>query len=175
MAEVIGLIGGLYTIGNAGLTLYDTLRSFAEGIQTAERDISLVASEIKSTSEVLLLIRESLQESKDSKSGIIKQGRMMIEDLATQCEYCHDLIKELISYLNPYFDESKCSLSKDLVRFAHKHKHVKLLDKWRWQQKIPKVDRLRSYLEALKSNLGLVLPILRYEIAEEKRAPALTR
>ena len=174
MAEVIGLISGLYTIGTAGLSLYDTLTSFAKGIKTAERDISLVAYEIKSTSEILLLIQDSLEDSKDSKSDIVKQGRSILEGLAAQCEFCHDLIKELISYLRPYFDESKCSASKDLVRFGQRPKHVRLLDKWRWQQQMPKIDKLRGYLGGLKSNLGLVLPILHYEIAEEKRAPSFT-
>lgn len=174
MAEVIGLISGLYTIGKAGLGLYETLTSFAEGIKTAERDVNLVAYEIKSTSEVLLLIQDSLEESKSSRSELVKRGRSVLEGLATQCEFCHDLIKELISFLKPYFDDSKCSTSKDLVRFGHRSRHVRLLDKWRWQQQIPKVDKLRGYLEGLKSNLGLVLPILHYEIAEEKRAPPLT-
>lgn len=174
MAEVIGLISALYTIGKAGLSLYDTLTLFAEGIKTAARDVSLVTYEIKSTSEILLLIRDSLEESKDSRSDIVKQGRLILEGLATQCEFCHDLIQELISYLKPYFDESKCSASRDLVRLGQRPKPVKLLDKWRWQQQRPKVDKLRGYLEGLKSNLGLVLPILHYEIAAAKRAPPIT-
>jgi hypothetical protein len=173
MAEVIGLISGLYTLGKAGLSLYDTLKSFAEGINTADRDVSLVAYEIKSTSEVLV-IRDSLEDSKDSRSEVVKRGRVILEGLATQCEFCHDLIKELVVFLKPYFDESKRSVSKHVVRFSIGTKQVKLLDKWRWQQQRPKVDKLRGYLEGLKSNLGLVLPILHYEIAEEKRAPAVT-
>jgi hypothetical protein len=174
MAEVVGLIGGLYTIGKAGLGLYNTLTSFAEGIKTAERDVSLVAHEIKSTSEVLLLIRDSLEDSKDSRSEIVKKGRSILGSLGTQCEFCHALIRELISFLKPYFDESKCSTSKDLVLYGHRSRHLKLLDKWRWQQQRPKVDKLRGYLQGLKSNLSLLLPILHHEIAEEKRAPPVT-
>jgi hypothetical protein len=174
MAEVVGLISALYTIGKAGLNLYDTLTLFAEGIKTAERDVSFVAYEIKSTSDILLLIRGSLEESKDSRSNIVKEGRSILEGLATQCEFCHDLIKDLISYLAPYFDESKSSASRDLVRWGQRPKRVKFLDKWRWQQQKPNVDKLRGYLEGLKSNLGLVLPILHFEIAEERRAPSVT-
>ncbi|KAF7507549.1 hypothetical protein GJ744_010340 [Endocarpon pusillum] len=174
MAEVIGLISGLYTIGMAGLSLCDALTTFAEGIKTAERDVTFVAYEIKSTSEVLLLIRDSIEESKDSRSEVVKKGRMILESLATQCEFCHGLIRELISFLEPYFDASQVSTTKHLIRFGEKIKSIKLLDKWRWQQQRPKVDKLRGYLEALKSSLSLVLPVLHFEIAGEKHAPPAT-
>lgn len=110
------MISALYTIGQAGLNLYDNLTIFAEGITNAEKDVGFVAFEMKSTSEIRLLIQDSLGQSKDSRSNIVKEGRSILGGLASQCEFCHNLIKELISYLRPYFDESKSSTSKDLVR-----------------------------------------------------------
>ncbi len=80
MAGVIRLISGLYTVGKAGLGLYDTLTSFAEEIKTTERDVTLIAYEIKSTSEVL---RNSLEDLKNSRSEIVRQGRSILEGLAT--------------------------------------------------------------------------------------------
>ena len=174
MIEAIALMSALYTIGKAGLNLYDTLTIFAEGITNAKSDIGFVVFEIKSTSEIFLLIRDSLKQSKDSRSNIVKEGRLILEGLAAQCEFCYDLIKELISYLQPYLDESQSSASKDLVRWGQRPKHVKFLEKWRWWQQKPKFDKLRRYLEGLKSNLGLLLPILQFEIAEERRAPSFT-
>ena len=97
---------------------YDTLSLFTEGTRATYRDVTLVAYEIKSTSEILLLIRDSLQDHKESTYSIFKQGRLILEGLATQCAFCHDLTKDLTSFLKPYFDESRSSRSRELVCYG---------------------------------------------------------
>jgi hypothetical protein len=172
MAEVVGLISGLMTIANAGLRLYQTLSHLADGIKSAEEDITLVALDLKATTSVVGAVRECLSSSTESRSLLIRGGLAAIPGLTDQCDYVFRKIQDLVSYLEPYHDQdSKANGNHELVRFAYNHQRFRLLDKWRWQQQKPKVAILRSYLESLKSNLSLLLSLLNIRYAEERREP----
>ena len=172
MAEVVGLISGLMTIANAGLRLYQTLNHLADGIKSAEEDITLVALDLKATTSVVGAVRECLSSSTESRSLLIRRSLATIPGLTDQCDYVFRKIQDLVSYLEPYHDQdSKANGNHELVRFAYSHQRFRLLDKWKWQQQKPKVDMLRSYLESLKSNLSLLLSLLNIGYAEERREP----
>ena len=172
MAEVVGLISGLMTIANAGLRLYQTLNHLADGIKSAEEDITLVALDLKATTSVVGAVRECLSSSTESRSLLIRRSLATIPGLTDQCDYVFRKIQDLVSYLKPYHDQdSKANGNHELVRFAYSHQRFRLLDKWKWQQQKPKVDMLRSYLESLKSNLSLLLSLLNIGYAEERREP----
>jgi hypothetical protein len=172
MAEVVGLISGLMTIANAGLRLYQTLNHLADGIKSAEEDITLVALDLKATTSVVGAVRECLSSSTESRSLLIRRSLATVPGLTDQCDYVFRRIQDLVSYLEPYHDQgSKANGNHELVRFAYSHQRFRLLDKWKWQQQKPKVDILRSYLESLKSNLSLLLSLLNIGYAEERREP----
>jgi hypothetical protein len=172
MAEVVGLISGLMTIANAGLRLYQTLNHLADGIKSAEEDITLVALDLKATTSVVGAVRECLSSSTESRSLLIRRSLATIPGLTDQCDYVFRRIQDLVSYLEPYHDQgSNANGNHELVRFAYSHQRFRLLDKWKWQQQKPKVDILRSYLESLKSNLSLLLSLLTIGYAEERREP----
>ena len=172
MAEVIGLISGLMTIANAGLRLYRTLDHLAEGIKSAEEDITLVALDLKATTSVVGAVRECLESSTESRSVLVRRSLATIPGLTDQCDYVFQKIHDLVSYLEPYQgSESIENGVRELVKLDHNQRRFKLLDKWKWQQQKPKVDMLRSYLESLKSNLSLLLSLLNVGLAEERREP----
>lgn len=176
MAEVIGLISGLMTVGGAGLALFDTLSRFAETIKSAERHVALVAGDIRSTVAVLQLIRRSLQKAEGSKSPIIQTGLDILPDLTKQCTTCFGIIQGLIEYLEPYHDPTIVQTRRrELIRYSQTSKRPQFLEKWKWRQKRPEVDRLRNYLESLKSSLQLLLSVLDLELAEERHASTNTR
>jgi hypothetical protein len=68
MASIVGLVSGLMTIANAGFRLYKTLDQLAEGIKSAEEDITLVALDLKATTSVIGAVRECLKSSTESRS-----------------------------------------------------------------------------------------------------------
>jgi hypothetical protein len=172
MAEVVGLISGLMTIANAGLRLYRTLDHLAEGIKSAEEDITLVALDLKATTGVVGAVRECLESSTESRSVLVRRSLATIPGLTDQCDYVFQKIHDLVSYLEPYQgSESIGNGVLELVKLDHNQRRFKLLDKWKWQQQKPKVDMLRSYLESLKSNLSLLLSLLNVGLAEERREP----
>ena len=172
MAEVIGLISGLMTIANAGLRLYKTLDHLADGIKSAEEDITLVALDLKATTSVVGAVRECLNSSTESRSLLIQRSLATIPGLTDQCSYVFQKIHDLVSYLEPYHDRNPSKDdSRELVRLDQSQRRFKLLDKWKWQQQKPKVDILRSYLESLKTNLSLLLSLLNVGLAEERREP----
>ena len=171
MAEVIGLISGLMTVSNAGLRLFQTLHNFANTIRSAEEDIILVAAEIRDTTGVIGLLKRSLEGLKETNSEVIEKGMDILPGLTTQCEYVFVKIEELVSFLKPYHDPAASNDGKGrLVRYCDQtYKRPKFLEKWKWQQQIPNIDKLRRHLEALKSNLSLLLAIMDHEIAIERR------
>jgi hypothetical protein len=172
MAEVVGLISGLMTIANAGLRLYTTLDHLAEGIKSAEEDITLVALDLKATTSVVGAVRECLESSTESRSMLVRRSLATIPGLTDQCEYVFQKIHDLVSYLEPY--QGSVSIGnggRELIRLDHNQGRFKLLDKWKWQKQKPKVDMLRSYLESLKSNLSLLLSLLNVGLAEERGKP----
>lgn len=173
MAEVgavVGLISGLMTIANAGLQLYKTLNQLAEGIKSAEEDITLVALDLKATTSVAGAVRECLKSSTESKSLLVRRSLATITGLTDQCDYVFRKIQDLVSYLQPYHDPgANAGGSRELVRQDHARRQFRLLDKWKWQQLKPKIEVLRSYLESLKTNLSLLLSLLNVGLAEESR------
>jgi hypothetical protein len=172
MAEVVGLISGLMTIANAGLRLYRTLDHLAEGIKSAEEDITLVALDLKATTSVVGAVRECLESSTESRSVLVRRSLATIPGLTDQCDYVFQKIHDLVSYLEPYQGSEPIENGvRELVKLDHNQRRFKLLDKWKWQQQKPKVDMLRSYLESLKSNLSLLLSLLNVGLAEERREP----
>ena len=172
MAEVVGLISGLMTIANAGLRLYRTLDHLAEGIKSAEEDITLVALDLKATTSVVGAVRECLESSTESRSVLVRRSLATIPGLTDQCDYVFQKIHDLVSYLEPYQGSKSIGNGVgELVKLDHNQTRFKLLDKWKWQQQKPKVNMLRSYLESLKSNLSLLLSLLNVGLAEERREP----
>jgi hypothetical protein len=172
MAEVVGLMSGLMTIANAGLRLYRTLDHLAEGIKSAEEDITLVALDLKATTSVVGAVRECLESSTESRSVLVRRSLATIPGLTDQCDYVFQKIHDLVSYLEPYQGSDSIGNGvRELVKLDHNQMRFKLLDKWKWQQQKPKVDMLRSYLESLKSNLSLLLSLLNVGLAEERREP----
>jgi hypothetical protein len=61
MAEVFGIISGLVSVASAGIELYMALSHIAKVIKEAPNDISLFTGEVKTTADVLLLIRDSIK------------------------------------------------------------------------------------------------------------------
>jgi hypothetical protein len=159
------------TISNAGLRLFQTLHNFANTIRSAEEDIILIAAEIRDTTGIIRLLKRSLEGLKETNSDVIQEGMDILPGLTTQCEYVFVRIEELVSFLRPYHNPAAGDDGRGrLVRYCDQtYKRPKFLEKWKWQQQIPNVDRLRRHLEALKSNLFLLLAIVDHEIAVERR------
>ena len=158
MAEVVGLISGLMTIANAGLRLYRTLDQLAEGIKSAEEDITLVALDLKATTSVVGAVRECLESSTESRSMLVLRSLATIPGLTDQCEYVFQKIHDLVLYLEPYQESNSIgNRGRELVRLDHNQGRFKLLDKWKWQKQKPKVDMLRSYLERIRYSKSSML------------------
>ena len=172
MAELIGLVSGLMTVANAGLRLYQTLDHLADGIRSAEGDLVLVAADLRATTSVVGLVREFLESYAESRSTVVQKGLATIPGLTNQCTYVFERINDLVSYLEPYHDPTLTPTDcHALIRLDQTRRHFKFLDKWKWQQQKPKVERLRSYLESLKSNLSLLLSVFNLGVADERRDP----
>ena len=177
MAEVIGLVSGLYTLGIAGLRLSNALWGLSKDIESAEHDVNLVAIEIKSTSDIILLIKQSLDGSEKSKSDIVQKGITLLPDLTTQCEFCFERIRELIAFLEPYVlsNDVTPGPSQALVPQGARYGNIKFLSKLKWQKRRPQVQKVRGYLEGLKSKLHLLLSLLKHELAAERQQPESMR
>jgi len=103
------------TVGGAGFALFDTLTRFAQTIQSAERDVGLVARDIRYTVAVLELIRANLQETEASQSLIIQKVLDILPGLTRDYITCFSSIQGLIAYLKPHQDpavvrSSKCNV-----------------------------------------------------------------
>ena len=176
MAEVIGLVSGLITLSAAGFKLCQTLSFLAASIGPVEHDVKMIAAEIKATSEILELTKESLNNSSETRSRIVKEGRAILPGLTHQCELCFGRIEELIDFLKPYTARSRRRASgTEVVKYGDESRASRLLSKMKWEKHKPEVHRLRGYLEALKSNIQLLVSVLRHEVASERNAPKVIR
>ena len=164
------------TVGGAGLALVETLIRFAQTIKSAERDVGHVAGDIRSTVAVLNLIRLALEKAEGSQSPIIQTSLDILPDLTNQCTSCFEIIQGLIAYLEPFYDPTIVQSRKgEIVRYSQSSKRPQFLEKYKWRLKRPEVERLRSYLQSLKSSLHLLLTVVDLELAAERHASTNTR
>lgn len=104
MAEVIGLISGLAGICEAAHCLHKTLSRLATGIKNARDDILLVCGEINSTANVIDLVKDSLENSKHTKSEIVRKGRNIVLGVTAQCDFMFAKIIGLTAFVEPYYN-----------------------------------------------------------------------
>lgn len=155
MAE-IGLIASIVGIAGVGVKLSITLFSFAETVNTADRQIKDIARDVSLTSSVLEELGKNLERDLQTKLCSDKAIETT-KDVLRECSY---VFTEIDLALN----KSMKKISASATTPHSKGQKLRLtgIGRLAWPFLQPKMDLLRSNLERLKSTLLLMLNVLTY-------------
>lgn len=145
MAEVIGLAASIIQIGGAGAKLSKELYLFISTAARADQDITTIARDVGTTSNVLANVGKVLEA--DDATKIINQDAVKhAKDLIKQCE---EVFKEILAVL-----EKRQKVGEN------SKKRLSLMGKMSWPMKEQRVELLRRRLETLKSSLLVLFYVL---------------
>ena len=145
MAEPFGIAAGALQVAGAGVQLANTLYKCAKNIRDAEKDIDLVATEVKLTSSVL-----------ENLATVLKRDD--IHDLCSTALRAD--AQAAMDGCKTAFNELNSALTSVLNTRSNGRTRISFSARARWPLNKTKMATLQTNLERLKTTLSLMLDVL---------------
>lgn len=153
MAEV-GLAASIVGIASVGAKLSVNLYSFAETVNSAEKNVKAIATEVSLTSAVLEQLSETLKQ--DAQVQVC--SNKAVQTAENIVEECSQVFKDIDGAL----EKSLCSAKRSSPPSKGQKITISLPSRLKWPFLQPKMQLLSANLERLKSTLLLMLQVLIY-------------
>lgn len=153
MAE-IGLAASIVGVAGVGAQLAVNLYSFAETVNSAEKNIKAIAAEVSLTSAVL----EQLSEALKQDAQVQVASNKAFQTAEGIVEECSQIFKDIDGAL----EKSLCSAKRSAPPSKGQKIVISLPGRLKWPFLQPKMQLLSANLGRLKSTLLLMLHVLIY-------------
>ena len=155
MGEPFSVAVGALQVAGAGLQLAKTLYEYVEGIQSANRHIKALASEVRTTSSTLKEFGTLLQQHDAEKLC----SQSIVSDASATFDACKIA-----------FNEVEQVFKKVVTRNKNGEISVPTSERFTWPFKQGKVETLQANLERLKTTLLLMLGVMSFARERSKKS-----
>ncbi|KAK5703598.1 hypothetical protein LTR17_021967 [Elasticomyces elasticus] len=150
MADPLSIAAGAIQTADAGFKLYGALSQYIRDYVDANKHVSRIADEVRTTSWALQQLGELLKEDDDIK--LCRPEAIVETDAAlTGCRKAFEEVDEILKeFLPPSSVAGDAYLTRGISR------------RWKWPLKKAKAQLLLAQLERLKTTILLVFKVLSY-------------
>jgi hypothetical protein len=154
MAEAIaavGVIASVAQLADYGFKLSIKLISYSEAVARADKTIESLSNEVSFTSGVLKVLGDVLQQ--DAARCLNRTAVEATQGTVKECFAVFEALTKILDKALPKSSDDKAG--KEL-------KGMRLREKMKWPFLEPKVELMRANLDRLKTNLALMLEVLKF-------------
>jgi hypothetical protein len=154
MAEAIaaiGVIASVAQLADYGFKLSIKLVSYSEAVSRADKTIESLSNEVSFTSGVLRVLWDVLQQ--DEAKYFNRTAVEATQGTVKECFAVFEALAKILDKALPKSSDEKGGKAPKGMRFREKIK---------WPFLEPKVELMRANLDRLKTNLTLMLEVLKF-------------